>query len=45
MTPANLAIVLGPNLVWSQSEVASLTSIGEINAFVLLLINNYEYIF
>lgn len=45
MTPANLAIVLGPNLVWSQSEVASLTSIGEINSFVLLLINNYEYIF
>lgn len=45
MTPANLAIVLGPNLVWSQSEVASLSSIGEINSFVLLLINNYEYIF
>lgn len=45
MTPSNLAIVLGPNLVWSQSEVASLTSIGEINTFVLLLINNYGYIF
>ena len=45
MTPANLAIVLGPNLVWSQSEVASLSSIGEINSFVLLLIKNYEYIF
>jgi len=45
MTPLNLAIVFGPNLVWSQSEAASLTSLGEVNTFTLILITNFDQIF
>ena len=30
MTPLNLAIIFGPNLIWSTSEADSLTSLGEI---------------
>ena len=45
MTPLNLAIVFGPNLIWSTSEAASLTSLGEINTFTVILINNFDKIF
>ena len=45
MTPMNLAIVFGPNLIWSSDEAASLTSLGEINTFTLLLIKHASEIF
>ncbi len=30
MTAANLAVVFGPNLVWSNDKTMSLTSIGKV---------------
>lgn len=45
MTPNNLAIVLGPNLVWSSNEVASLVALTAINAFTLILITHCSEIF
>ena len=45
MTCLNLAIVLGPNLVWSTNEIATLAALGEINNFTFLLINNCSDIF
>ena len=45
MTCLNLAIVLGPNLVWSTNEIATLAALGEINNFTFLLIDNYSDIF
>jgi Rho GTPase-activating protein 1 len=45
MTTSNLAIVLGPNLVWSKSEVATLANIGAINNFVVVLINHFDEVF
>ena len=45
MSAVNMAIVLGPNLVWSQREVASLSSMGNINTLVVILIDNYKEIF
>lgn len=45
MTPMNLAIVFGPNLIWSSDQAGGLTSLGEINTFTLLLINHFSEIF
>ena len=45
MTSFNVAIVLGPNLVWSTNAIANLAALGEINSFTLLLINNCSDIF
>ena len=45
MTCLNLAIVLGPNLVWSTNEIATLAALGEINSFTFLLINYCSDIF
>ena len=45
MTSLNLAIVLGPNLVWSTNEITILAALGEINNFTFLLINNCSDIF
>jgi hypothetical protein len=33
MTAANLAVVFGPNLVWSNDKTMSLTSIGKLNVW------------
>ncbi|CAG2100445.1 unnamed protein product, partial [Medioppia subpectinata] len=40
MTASNLAIVFGPNLLWSDAREASLTSITSINHFVEFLLRN-----
>ena len=45
MSPVNMAIVFGPNLIWSTNETASLVSLGEINLFTSLLITHYGEIF
>ncbi|XP_064396567.1 rho GTPase-activating protein 8-like isoform X2 [Halichondria panicea] len=45
MTEMNLAIVFGPNLAWSSSETANLSSLGEINSFTLLLIKHFDLLF
>ncbi|KAJ7379055.1 Rho GTPase-activating protein 1 [Desmophyllum pertusum] len=45
MTAKNLAIVFGPNLVWSKSQAASLDGMAQINSFTLLLLENVSYLF
>lgn len=45
MTSANLAIVFGPNLLWSKDKCASLASISAINYFTEFLLDNYKAIF
>ena len=45
MTTSNLAIVFGPNLIWSTNEVASLMHLGEINSFTMMLIEHFDKIF
>ena len=45
MTASNLAIVFGPNLIWSTNEVASLMHLGEINSFTMMLIEHFDKIF
>jgi len=45
MTAANLAVVFGPNLAWSNDKTMSLTSIGPINAFTEYLFSNMHQVF
>ncbi|XP_078359356.1 rho GTPase-activating protein 8-like [Oculina patagonica] len=45
MTSKNLAIVFGPNLVWSKSQAASLDAMSQINSFTLLMLENVSYLF
>lgn len=45
MTVENLAIVIGPNLLWSNTEPPTITSIQSINKFCQLLIGNYDHLF
>lgn len=45
MTCSNLAIVFGPNLLWSKDKCASLASISAINYFTEFLLDNYKSIF
>jgi len=45
MTSASLAIVFGPNLLWSQNETSTLTSMSKINSYSKFLIDNSHIIF
>ncbi|XP_006813091.1 rho GTPase-activating protein 8-like [Saccoglossus kowalevskii] len=45
MDAINLAIVFGPNLVWSTDTAASLTAMAQINTFTRALIEHYTDIF
>ncbi|XP_040564166.1 rho GTPase-activating protein 1 isoform X2 [Lepeophtheirus salmonis] len=45
MTSSNLAIVFGPNLVWSRDQSLSLAHIGPINYFTDFLLNNNDSLF
>eukprot|EP00092_Neocalanus_flemingeri_P081148 GFUD01101298.1.p1 GENE.GFUD01101298.1~~GFUD01101298.1.p1 ORF type:complete len:513 (+),score=127.65 GFUD01101298.1:114-1652(+) len=45
MTAANLAVVFGPNLAWSNDKRMSLTSIGPINTFIEYLFSNMNQVF
>ena len=45
MNALNLAIVFGPNLLWSPDQAASLIGLGEINSFVNIMIQNKDAIF
>ncbi|XP_046391007.1 rho GTPase-activating protein 1 isoform X1 [Ischnura elegans] len=45
MTSSNLAVVFGPNLVWSQSDQLSLSAIGPINAFTEFMLSHQDEIF
>lgn len=45
MTASNLAIVFGPNLLWSRQQQASLSSIMHINHFTEFLLKNQDLLF
>lgn len=45
MTPSNLAIVFGPNLVWPRDEQVSLASLAPINTFTQVLIEHAPSVF
>lgn len=45
MTSFNLAVVFGPNLVWSLNRQMSLSAIGPINAFTEHILSHQEEIF
>ncbi|XP_046444749.1 rho GTPase-activating protein 1-like isoform X2 [Daphnia pulex] len=45
MTSFNLAVVFGPNLVWSQNQQMSLSAIGPINALTEHILSHYLEIF
>jgi len=45
MTSSNLAVVFGPNLIWSADQSISLSSIGPINAFTDYLLSKQDAIF
>ncbi|XP_049274605.1 rho GTPase-activating protein 1 isoform X3 [Rhipicephalus sanguineus] len=45
MTASNLAIVFGPNLLWSRQEQASLISITHINQFTEYVLRNQHLLF
>lgn len=45
MTSMNLAIVFGPNLMWSKSQAASLDAMAQVNSFTLLLLENIRVFF
>ncbi|KAI1301873.1 Rho GTPase-activating protein 1 [Halotydeus destructor] len=44
MTASNLAIVFGPNLLWSENKQASLTSLTNINHFTEFILKNHDLI-
>ncbi|XP_059080422.1 rho GTPase-activating protein 1-like [Tigriopus californicus] len=45
MTSSNLAVVFGPNLVWSNDQSLSLAHIGPINSFTEFLLVNQDQLF
>jgi len=45
MTAANLAVVFGPNLAWSNDKTMTLTSIGPINSFTEYLFSHMHEVF
>lgn len=45
MTSSNLAVVFGPNLVWSNDQSLSLANIGPINSFTEFLLVNQDHLF
>lgn len=45
MTSSNLAIVIGPNLVWAQHNQMSMEDIKPINAFIDFVLQNHRDIY
>lgn len=45
MNAQNLAVVFGPNLVWSELFSMSLAAIGPINMFTQFLLQHHNEIF
>ncbi|MCJ8747450.1 hypothetical protein PDJAM_G00153690 [Pangasius djambal] len=45
MTNTNLAVVFGPNLLWAQDAAMTLSSIGPINNFTLVLLDLHQDVF
>lgn len=45
MSSTNLAIVFGPNLIWSSAATATLASVGQASKLTAELINHADEIF
>lgn len=45
MTSSNLAIVFGPNFLWSDKVTTSLDEITPINAFIDFVLQNHKQIY
>ena len=45
MSANNLAIVIGPNLLWAADQAATLMSLGDINSFTQIMIMHHAKIF
>lgn len=45
MTSSNLAVVFGPNLVWSSNGQLSLSAIAPINMFTDFVLVHHDQIF
>lgn len=45
MTTSNLAIVFGPNLIWTKHNHVSLEEITPINAFIDFVLQNHRDIY
>lgn len=45
MTTSNLAIVFGPNLIWTKHNQTSLEEITPINAFIDFVLQNQRDIY
>jgi len=45
MTSSNLAIVFGPNFLWSNKAATSIDHIGPINAFIDFVLQNHQTIY
>ena len=45
MTSSNVAIVIGPNLLWAADQAATLMSLGDINSFTQIMLIHHTTIF
>jgi len=45
MTASNIAIVIGPNLLWAADQAATLMSLGDINSFTQIMLLQHATIF
>lgn len=45
MTASNIAIVIGPNLLWAADQAATLMSLGDINSFTQVMLSHHTAIF
>ncbi|XP_078000142.1 rho GTPase-activating protein 1-like [Glandiceps talaboti] len=45
MNSVNLAIIFGPNLVWSTNHALSLAAMDQINTFTKLLLDHHDEVF
>jgi Rho GTPase-activating protein 1 len=43
MTEENLAVVFGPNIMWSQDPSASLADMGRVNQFTTFMLANQQF--
>ena len=45
MSANNIAIVIGPNLLWAADQAATLMSLGDINSFTQIMLIHHATIF
>ena len=45
MTESNMAVVIGPNILWSRDTAVSFASISNVNVFSRFLLEHFEALF